>query len=563
MLTVSLEKGRFNSTRLARRHPAARITDLPKVVLGGSGVDLLSKSANSFQALVDHSSDINFEPNSSHLPDNAKFFDLLAFDPRGISRSTPFHTCFTDPQTRLDWDLETAAMIPGESDHSFELMLAQQLAVYDSCFWNPSHNPNGSTISLFMGTLSIAEDTRTLVHKNGEWRRAQLDLSHSQTRQIPLEPSGSQRLNDKLRYVGLSYGTVIGATFAARYPQEVERMVLDAVVDSDDYWRGDWEHSVLDSDVMMAKFFEYCALATAEDCPFKIGNETADDLLRIFHGLQDRLRSRPLPVSQSTQSVRPDVITLSDLKNLVWWAGYSPLLRWRQMAHIIGDLAKDSGESMSQFKQTTKEVQQRLLGKCYVIDAQNPDCAPGNFNPKYAWSAVQCADGDVERTTEPTKRNFEAYLATLRKQSVFLGDAWSWLQFTCLCWRGRTNFRWHGPVQSNHVEPGILWTANTRDSVTLIANAYKMAEQFKNSAVLEIDAEGHSLLAAPSLCAAQHIRNYFQHGESPKHGTRCLPLRRALLGEDAPNVEKYLPGSLTKEELSLIEASNDLLNAMP
>lgn len=94
-------------------------------------------------------------------------------------------------------------------------------------------------------------------------------------------------------------------------------------------------------------------------------------------------------------------------------------------------------------------------------------------------------------------------------------------------------------------------------------NAYKMAKQFENSAVLEIDAEGHSLLASPSLCVAQHIRNYFQRGTKPEQGTRCLPLRRALLGEDAPNVEKHSTGSLTQEELSLIEASNNLVQAMP
>lgn len=281
-----------------------------------------------------------------------------------------------------------------------------------------------------MGTLSVVEDMHMLVHRYGEWRNVQLSLP---------DASGTQVSEEKLRYIGLSYGTVIGATFAARYPQEVERMVLDAVVDTDDYWRGDWEHSVLDSDALMSKFFEYCAIARVEDCPFRAETETGDDLLKKFKALEDRLRGRPLPVSQSVESVEPDVITLSDMKNLVWWSGYSPILRWPLLAKIIGDLAKGSGKSMSQFKQTAKEAQLRLLGRCDVIDPENPDCAAGNFSPRSAWSAVQCADGDSECITEPSKRSFEAYLATLRNQSMFLGDAWSWLRFTCLGWRGHTN----------------------------------------------------------------------------------------------------------------------------
>lgn len=42
----------------------------------------------------------------------------------------------------------------------------------------------------------------------------------------------------KIWYWGQSYGTVLGATFASLFPDRVGRMILDGVVDADDYYEG-------------------------------------------------------------------------------------------------------------------------------------------------------------------------------------------------------------------------------------------------------------------------------------------------------------------------------------
>jgi pimeloyl-ACP methyl ester carboxylesterase len=71
---------------------------------------------------------------------------------------------------------------------------------------------------------------------------------------------------EKLIYWGFSYGTVIGATFALRYPDQVERMVLDGVVDAQDYYNGGWRTSLLDADAVLDKFCEYCERAGSSRC---------------------------------------------------------------------------------------------------------------------------------------------------------------------------------------------------------------------------------------------------------------------------------------------------------
>lgn len=75
-----------------------------------------------------------------------------------------------------------------------------------------------------------------------------------------------------------------------------------------------------------------------------------------------------------------------------------------------------------------------------------------------------------------------------------------------------------------------------------------MSQQFPGSALLEQDSEGvsyspyrgfgtcslktmqHTTLAAPSLCVAKSIRNYFQTGGLPTSGTLCLADLKPLVG---------------------------------
>lgn len=73
-------------------------------------------------------------------------------------------------------------------------------------------------------------------------------------------------------------------------------------------------------------------------------------------------------------------------------------------------------------------------------------------------------------------------------------------------------------------------------------SAHTMASRFPGSRILELDAEGHCILASPSLCMAQHLREYFQSGHLPEPGTICDDNEKPFLG-----VTKR--GSAEEEEL--------------
>ena len=70
--------------------------------------------------------------------------------------------------------------------------------------------------------------------------------------------------------------------------------------------------------------------------------------------------------------------------------------------------------------------------------------------------------------------------------------------------------------------------------LTAYHSAYALAARYPGSAVAAIDGEGHTVLTAPSLCLARHIRDYFQTGLLPSNGTICEASEKAFLGVTDP-----------------------------
>jgi pimeloyl-ACP methyl ester carboxylesterase len=120
-------------------------------------------------------------------------YDLVGFDPRGVARSTPIH-CLTDSETdrliALDGTPTTPAQVQGLMD------AAKTMA--DLC------KVRAGRMLPFIGSVNVARDMDLL--------RAVL---------------GDQKLN----YLGKSYGTLIGAIYADLFPKRVGHLVLDGAID--------------------------------------------------------------------------------------------------------------------------------------------------------------------------------------------------------------------------------------------------------------------------------------------------------------------------------------------
>lgn len=131
---------------------------------------------------------------SAQLPvDVLERFDILGFDPRGVSRSDPVK-CFTD----ADLDNTFAADPDPQSQADFDAYVALNRKMATAC-----QTKYGDALPLF-STEQSAKDIDAV-------RRAVGD--------------------PKLTYLGFSYGTLLGATYAQLFPKNIRAMVLDGAVD--------------------------------------------------------------------------------------------------------------------------------------------------------------------------------------------------------------------------------------------------------------------------------------------------------------------------------------------
>ncbi len=120
-------------------------------------------------------------------------FDIVTFDPRGVERSDPV-TCG-----------ETPGAAPGPLSDPVPQTVAQQNAAISSMrqFGADCEKASGAVLP-YVGTVDVARDLERL--------------------RIALGDPG-------LTFMGQSYGTLLGATYAEMYPTHVRAMVLDSAID--------------------------------------------------------------------------------------------------------------------------------------------------------------------------------------------------------------------------------------------------------------------------------------------------------------------------------------------
>ena len=137
----------------------------------------------------------------------------------------------------------------------------------------------------------------------------------------------------KLVYWGFSYGTLLGATFAAMFPDRVGRVILDGVVDADYYVAPIWEESLLDTDKIMTSFFYFCHKAGKNCALYRDGDSESDVQARYQETIDDLKRNPIKGVNPST--LTPTVITHDTLKFFIFQLFYSPIATFPMMAQIL------------------------------------------------------------------------------------------------------------------------------------------------------------------------------------------------------------------------------------
>ncbi|KIV83824.1 hypothetical protein PV11_05815 [Exophiala sideris] len=317
-----------------------------------------------------------------------------------------------------------------------------------------------------------------------------------------------------LRYWGFSYGTALGATFSAMFPEKVDKVVLDGNVNVQEYYSG-WygpdltiekrliltdfhreTQALVDLDGVVQGFFDGC-IASPDSCPLARAGETADDVYNTVEAMLTRLKYNPIAVTLLNETT---VVTYSSVKTFMFNMLYRPRT-WPLVATLLDYLVDDNASLYV-------DARSQLRGNGTAGDS--PD----------AITAIRCGDTAFRTDSLADLMPFE--------QQVVPTSTWGGLDFgldnimNCAPWMEKAKEVYSGDWDIKTKNP-LLLIGNTYDPVTPLVSAQNNSAAFPGSVVLQHNGYGHTSLAQPSLCTAEAVQAYFINGTLPAPGTICQP----------------------------------------
>ncbi|MET9373444.1 alpha/beta hydrolase [Streptomyces sp. NPDC002992] len=391
---------------------------------GASGVDILPRAAQEYRGLN-------------------RRYDLVGFDPRGVRRSAGV-VCRDDKET---------AEAEARTDLTPDTAEEEAALVADGAAFGAGCARRSGTVIPHTTTTNTARDLDLVRHVLGD---------------------------DRLNYLGFSYGTQLGAAYAHLFPSRVGRTVLDAVVDP----TADTADHARNQTIGFQRALDSHLKSTGEDP--KAGTARIARLL-------ERLDRNPLPVGDRKLT---DGLALTGIAVTLYSESSWPLLT-------------------SALRQAQSGNGAELLA---LADSYNDRDESGHYSTQsHSQRAISCADS-AER---PTPAQAKAMLPEFRRLSPVFGAFLAWdTAGWCAQW----------PVKGERVDPDvsapgsgpILVVGTTGDPATPYEGAERMAKELGTGVgvLISNEGDGHGAYGTSS-CVTRTVDAYFLDGKVPAYGTRC------------------------------------------
>ena len=311
-------------------------------------------------------------------------YNFVSFDPRGVNNSGLGLDCFSgNAEARLAFNrLHRAGGVDSTSTSIEEQYYSS--SIYGE--WCNNAVENGSPHGYHVTTPAVAHDLLTFIEAEAEL-------------------AGRSPADATLWCYGISYGTIVGTTFASMFPDRVGRMILDGVLNAEQYYDNDWRDNVDQMDEAMEAFSSFCHAAGPEMCSFW-GRSPADITARM-DDIIHQLRDHPVPVSGVESGDLPTLVTLSDLKALFINTIYNPLASFPSMADILHQLEGGNASALAGM----------FDGLGITSDAR---------------LIIQCADS-YQRNRLTTIDGFKNYVGYTASESKYMGDIYPLFVGFILC----------------------------------------------------------------------------------------------------------------------------------
>jgi len=429
-------------------------------------------------------------------------YDFLTFDNRGFGYSSPSAKCFDSVLDSTLWEERMTNMggymstFNGDGDLWVRIAASRAKGVL--CM---KRNDEDADVRRHMTTSYAARDMLEILKR----------LPHQVADGLIQKPK-----TPKLNFIGLSYGTIVGQTFASLYPEYVARMVLDGTAHAKD-WFAKWQmEHLIDTDAVWESFYDDCSKAK-QACPlWRAFDSDSTDIKHRIEEFLENLKQRP---AYTVSDGNSRLITYRDVKLAMYWTTMSPGYGAPIMAIILDGLLKGHTNMTLDFP-----FEGILTASNSLHEETQDSRASSNAD---AGTAVNC--GDAEDITNSSIADFKEYLSTLEEQSSVAAFFQGERKIRCLGWPIRPAWRFTGPFTSKREDGSsklstpILFMGNKLDPMTSLHGLREAVQEFPGSVVLEQNARGHCALGSvvPSDCTLRYMRNYLKDGSLPEDGTIC------------------------------------------
>lgn len=389
-------------------------------------------------------------------------YSVVGFDPRGVGRSDPIEcldTAAMDDYLGEDLQSEGGDADPAEvTDAGLADIEESHRSFAEGC------EERGGDLAMNMGTESVARDLDVLRAAVGD---------------------------EQLSYLGASYGTLIGATYADLFPERVGPMVLDGALAPD--------LTQLEASVEQARGFETALDAFLADCA----------------GQSD------CPLSSGGSAGASDEAAGAEqLEELFADAGRAPLATDDADGRELGRARAELGVLSALYSESSwPELRSALAA------AQDGDGTPllqlgdrlyergdedAYLNSTSALVAVNCSDA-------PSPRDAGAYrdaAAEAERDLPLFGASFAWSAMTCAYWPEEAVA--DQPDLTAEGAAPILVVGTTRDSATPYEWSERLADRLDSGVLLTRDGDGHTGYRMGDTCIDDAVESYLLDGTAPE-----------------------------------------------
>jgi pimeloyl-ACP methyl ester carboxylesterase len=377
-------------------------------------------------------------------------FDIVGFDPRGVGNSEPAIECLT-PRERY-------ASLTGEAvDNSPAGVERQEADARD--YAARCAQRSGTDLLANVGARDVARDMDILRSALGD---------------------------QKLTYLGYSYGTRLGSTYAEQFPRNVRALVLDGAMDPNQDPADSLVTQMVGFQQAFDTFAQWCA--TQRPCPLGGGPgsdpSTATDR---FRELVRPLIDTPLPLSDGSTLTHRDAIAATT------GVLYSPA-RWEPLRQGLLELEGGSGEGMAR-----------------LVEEFDPFVSSDD-----ASTAIDCVEHRPVTDPGAALRLSERAIAAVPYMDDGRGP--SAARDVCAFWPVPHTSEAHRPNVAGL--PQVLVVSTTGDPATPHQDGLDLANAL-GARLLTVEGTQHGASLGGDRCVDDIVTAYLTDLELPPPGTRC------------------------------------------